>query len=176
VPPPSPGQSCCLRCAECSGLPFPVHPADPHILPGDCMPGGRSAAPMAGRTVGRQVALMRTQAHLTFCPETLPQNLDWSSQQVYLELLGAIWKEPSLNNGHYSYIAPSEKSISTPVPGPQNGEGELYNEDPSSVGIAPPHHPNSTPHPFLPTSCKGGNPYLFIQPQLWRGTTGIFTG
>lgn len=60
MPPLSPGQSCCLRCGECSGLLCPVHPAARHILPGDCRPEGRSAVPMAGLTVDRQDGLVMT--------------------------------------------------------------------------------------------------------------------
>lgn len=60
MPPLPPGQSCCLRCGECSGLLCPVHPAAPHILPGDCRPEGRSVVPMAGLTVDRQDDLVMT--------------------------------------------------------------------------------------------------------------------
>lgn len=60
MPPLPPGQSCCLRCGECSGLLCPVHPAARHILPGDCRPEGRSVVPMAGLTVDRQDDLVMT--------------------------------------------------------------------------------------------------------------------
>lgn len=63
------GQSCCLRYAECSGLPVPVDPGGPHTLPGDCTAGGMSAAPMVAQTAGRQGVLVRTHSHLTSCLE-----------------------------------------------------------------------------------------------------------
>lgn len=60
MPPLSLGQTCCLRCGECSGLLCPVHPAARHILPGDYRPEERSVVPMAGLTVDRQDDLVMT--------------------------------------------------------------------------------------------------------------------
>lgn len=71
MPPLSPGQSCCLRCGECSGLLCPVHPVAPHILPVDCKPEGRFAAPMAGQTVDRQDDLVMTYLQRIFCAKAL---------------------------------------------------------------------------------------------------------
>lgn len=55
---------------------------------------------------------------------------------------------------------------------PSKEEGMAYDVGPSSADAVPSwFHP-----PTMPTPPKGYVPYLFIQTQLWRGTTGILTG
>ena len=175
VPPQSPPQSCCLRCAECSGLPVPEHPVGPHSLPGDCTPGGRFAAPTAGPTVGRQVALVRTQSQPASCPKTLAQNVWNGVPDQSLSRVPGVRDDPSLSGHPFTTdrsMVPSEGRFQVQPfvhfkMWRESHDSKTHLQQVLSL-------PNPTPHP--PTPCKGSTPHLFVWPQLWCGTTGVLTG